>query len=198
MNVLNSHLIVFLVAGLVILAGCSEEVILTANNEVGLSRTDGISSAVNQKRSSAEAKYVPFKGHFSVTTESLGEPTAACPILTTEEVHRGVATHLGKSVAHIQGCGVGFEEDGLLVTYSSYLESANGDGIYIEINAWFSGPNPGDPVSGTVEVTGGTGRFEGVTTPPDEPLALSGVLFGEGSGGEYRLAGRITSVGFVW
>lgn len=102
----------------------------------------------------AAAKQVPFKG----SVQNVESFDLQFPTLFVDATGTGEATHLGRFTVTYQ-----VEVNLLTITSigSAHFVAANGDSVFTE----FTGQGTSDPevVLETYTITGGTGRFAGVT-----------------------------------
>lgn len=120
----------------------------------------------------AKGVVAPFRAYVLGPCELVScDENGVCTYNITGE---GRATHLGK--IDMVGVSVLDTSQGLPYPYFSdqTFTAANGDEFYISVVGTFTGDSP--QFLGTFEITGGTGRFEGVTGGGDFWAYYDGTL----------------------
>jgi hypothetical protein len=135
------------------------------NNGVGSFTVVGTISSPGSLLTKAGDAVVPFKAHIQTYPEIVDITDG---ILTIEVSGEGQATHLGQCTWYSE-FQVDTTQNPNLQTGTMEFTAANGDQLFGTFAGEATPPTPGVPTEfwGAFEITGGTGRFEGVTGAGD-------------------------------
>ncbi len=114
-------------------------------------------------RASAGGAVVPFKAYYPVTAVAVFDPSCMCLQQTFTPGGNGMASHMGLSLFY--GHAQAWQDDLIIQKGTGTLVAANGDSIYVYYEGEAMVLPDGQHISsdGWFTVTGGTGRFAGVT-----------------------------------
>ncbi len=108
---------------------------------------------------------VPFNAFYAMHPRIVGTDPQGCNI--QQLPGEGLATHLGESSFYSDAVACMNAQTGIIAQHGSAIfTAANGDeliGNFAGTGNFHPGPPPWVDFSGTLWITGGTGRFEGVT-----------------------------------
>ena len=141
---------------LLVFASCQKEGLETAS---GHGQT---LSVVPDRNISARSAEVPFKANFNTTLASSGGENG---IFTVDIIGVGNATHLGKSTQQsnsmLNATVIPWVQSGTQNAWTA----ANGDELFWSFSGTVNPPNEQGIItySGSWDITGGSGRFKGVT-----------------------------------
>lgn len=112
---------------------------------------------------SAEEAVVPFKAYYPVIAEVVFDPTCGCNLQTFTPGGNGKATHMGLSL--IYGEAQAWLGETIIQKGTGTLTAANGDSLTIYYEGTGAVIDAGQHIitDGWYVVTGGSGRFEGMT-----------------------------------
>ncbi len=112
---------------------------------------------------SADDAVVPFRAYYPVWAVTLFDPSCMCIQQTFTPGGNGSATHMGLSL--FSGSAMAWPGQTIIQKGTGTLTAANGDKltVYYEGTGGVIDGGAHIVVDGWYKVTGGTGRFEGVT-----------------------------------
>ncbi len=176
------YLSIFLPAFLLlIISSCKKDAFQDSNQNSEISS--------NAQKSERKTRCVPFKANFITMDEMTQEGTDANPIQKDHLTGTGVGTEIGRASMEVFAEGDITLPFPALVTSTATYTAANGDKIFTTGWGYVQEPSPnGDlHLTGGATVTGGTGRFKGVTGTwyvdvtgnifkPEGTLAITGTI----------------------